>query len=60
MVVVPAPVTHSLTNAGDTLLRVVGFFSSAAAVHTYEEPMMPFETDVLITPPPETLRAPYE
>ena len=38
LVVVPALTRHSLENVGNTPLRVVGFFSSAAAIHTYEEP----------------------
>jgi hypothetical protein len=38
-------------------LRVVGF-SSAAAIHTYEDTLMPFYfyTHVLVTPAPEDLR----
>jgi len=30
---------------GTTPLRVVGFFSSAAAIHTYEDTLMPFDAD---------------
>lgn len=56
LVVVPALVRHSLKNVGRTPLRVVGFFSSAAAIHTYEDTLMPFDTDVLVTPAPEDLR----
>ena len=56
LVVVPALVRHSLKNVGQTPLRVVGFFSSAAAIHTYEDTLMPFDTDVLVTPAPEDLR----
>ncbi len=58
LVVVPALVRHSLKNVGETPLRVVGFFSSAAAIHTYEDTLMPFDTDVLVTPAPEDLRMP--
>jgi quercetin dioxygenase-like cupin family protein len=60
LVVVPALVKHQLTNVGDTPLRVVGFFSSAAAIHTYEQPLSPFETDILVTPTPEDLLAPFK
>ena len=56
LVLVPALTRHSLKNVGDTPLRVVGFFSSAAAIHTYEDTLMPFDTDLLVTPPPEELR----
>ena len=56
LVVVPALVRHSLKNVGETPLRVIGFFSSAAAIHTYEDTLMPFDTDVLVTPAPEDLR----
>lgn len=56
LVVVPALTKHSLKNVGDTPLRVVGFFSSAAAIHTYEDTLMPFDTDLLVTPTPEEMR----
>ena len=56
LVVVPALTKHSLKNVGGTPLRVVGFFSSAAAIHTYEDTLMPFDTDLLVTPTPEDLR----
>jgi hypothetical protein len=41
LAVVPALVPHALANAGETTLRVVGFFSSAAAFHAYEDTIMP-------------------
>ena len=58
LVVVPALTKHSLENVGNTQLRVVGFFSSAAAIHTYEDTLLPFDTDLLVTPTPEDLRLP--
>jgi quercetin dioxygenase-like cupin family protein len=58
LAVVPALVPHALRNVGDDLVRVVGFFSSAAAVHLYEDTIMPLGTNVLVTPPPDRLRAP--
>ena len=60
LVVVPALTKHSLKNVGDTPLRVVGFFSSAAAIHTYDDTLMPFDTDLLVTPEPDQLRAPFD
>ncbi len=58
MAVVPANAPHDLYNFGEGTLRVVGFFSSAAAIHTYEDTLMPFDTDLLVTPAPEDLRMP--
>ena len=55
LAVVSALVPHVLTNAGETPLRVVGFFASAAAIHTYEDTVMPLGTNVLVTPPPELM-----
>jgi hypothetical protein len=55
LVVAPALAPHALVNVGDILLRVVGFFSAAAAVHTYEAEIQPFGTDVIVTPAPEEL-----
>lgn len=60
LVVVPALTKHSLKNVGDTPLRVVGFFSSAAAIHTYDDNLKPFDTDMLVTPTPEELRPPFD
>jgi quercetin dioxygenase-like cupin family protein len=57
LLVVPALVPHALFNVGETTLRVVGFFSAAAAVHTYEAQIEPFGTDVIVTPVPEELMA---
>ncbi len=59
LVVVPALTKHTLKNVGETPLRVVGFFSSAAAIHTYDDTLMPFDTDLLVTPTPEDLRLPH-
>ena len=46
-----------LLEAWETTLRVVGFFSSAAAIHTYEDTTMPLGTNVLVTPRPETMES---
>ena len=57
LAVVPALVPHALANVGETPLRVVGFFSSAAAIHTYDDTIMPLGTNVLVTPPPELMES---
>ena len=57
LAVVPALVPHVLTNVGETTLRVVGFFASAAAIHTYEDTIMPLVTNVIVTPPPELMQS---
>jgi quercetin dioxygenase-like cupin family protein len=56
LAVAPALVPHALRNVGDVPVRAVGFFSSAAAVHSYEDTIMPLASNVLVTPPPELLR----
>lgn len=57
LAVVPALVPHVLTNVGESTLRVVGFFASAAAIHTYEDTIMPLGTNVIVTPPPELMQS---
>ena len=56
LVVVPPLTRHTLKNVGDTPLRVVGFFSSSAAIHTYDDNLKPFDTSLLVTPEPDSLR----
>ncbi len=51
MALVPAMVPHGMRNAGDEMLRVVGFFSSNVIVSTFDQPMMPFNQRVVGTPP---------
>ncbi len=51
MALVPAMVPHGMRNAGDEMLRVVGFFSSNVVVSTFDQPMMPFNQRVVGTPP---------
>ena len=41
MAVVPTWAPHDVANAGDTTLRVVGFFAGATLVHTFHEPIIP-------------------
>jgi quercetin dioxygenase-like cupin family protein len=51
---VPATVPHDILNVGEGLLRVVGFFSSAAVVSHFDETLAPFGRSML------TLGAPDE
>ena len=46
MAVVPAHAPHDLYNIGVGTLRVVGFFSSAAVVTIFEDPLAPLNTKV--------------
>jgi quercetin dioxygenase-like cupin family protein len=41
LAVIPAMVPHGVRNVGDESLRVVGFFSEAEVVSTFEEPLQP-------------------
>ena len=46
MAVVPAAAPHDLYNVGEVTLRVVGFFSSAAVVTIFDDPLAPLNTKV--------------
>jgi quercetin dioxygenase-like cupin family protein len=50
---VPATVPHDIRNAGEGRLRVVGFFSSAAAVSHFDETLAPFGSSMLTLGAPE-------
>jgi quercetin dioxygenase-like cupin family protein len=54
LAVIPAMVPHGVRNVGDTRLKVVGFFSEARIVSTFEEPLQPVGAAVLEmgAPPP--------
>jgi quercetin dioxygenase-like cupin family protein len=41
LAVIPAMVPHGVRNTGDETLRVVGFFSEAKIISTFEEPLQP-------------------
>ena len=41
MAVIPTWAPHDIANAGDTTLKVVGFFAGATLVHTFHEPIIP-------------------
>jgi quercetin dioxygenase-like cupin family protein len=51
MAVVPAMVPHGMRNVGEKRVRVAGFFSSNVIVSTFDRPMMPFNQQVVGTPP---------
>ena len=46
MALVPAHAPHDLYNIGEGTLRVVGYFSSAAVVTIFDDPLAPLNTKV--------------
>jgi quercetin dioxygenase-like cupin family protein len=54
LAVVPAMVPHGLVNVGGETLKVIGFFSEAEIVSTFDEPVQPFGASVMNqgAPPP--------
>lgn len=53
LAVIPAMVPHGLRNVGDETVKVVGFFSEARIVSTFEEPVQPMgETSLEMMPVP--------
>jgi quercetin dioxygenase-like cupin family protein len=52
---VPATVPHDLYNVGESRLRVVGFFSSAAVVSHFDETLSPFGRSMLTLGAPEEM-----
>jgi quercetin dioxygenase-like cupin family protein len=53
MALIPAAVPHEPINVGPDALRCVGYLSSATALHTWEEPLMPMGSTTFVTPPAE-------
>ena len=47
LAVIPAMVPHGVRNVGEDTLKVVGFFSEARIVSTFEEPVQPIGESVL-------------
>ena len=45
LAVIPAMVPHGVRNTGDETLKVVGFFSGAKIVSTFEEPLQAMGVD---------------
>jgi quercetin dioxygenase-like cupin family protein len=50
--IVPAMAPHSLRNSGDGTLRVLGVFSSATLVATFEQPLAPGGPQVMVAGAP--------
>ena len=53
IVVIPALVRQVLRNAGDTVLKVVGFFPSTTVITTFDEPLTPDSERVIVVPDPD-------
>ena len=50
LALIPSMVPHDVVNTGDEPLRVVGFFSSATVLSTFEEAFAPLDANVLLSP----------
>ena len=50
-VLIPAMMPHGVRNIGEVTARCVGFFSAATLESTFDQPLMPFGTQVAGTPP---------
>jgi hypothetical protein len=50
---IPAGVPQEPLNVGSDTLCCVAYLSSAAALHTWEVPLMPMESTTFVTPPAE-------
>jgi len=48
LALVPAMASHDVYNVGQTPIKVVGFFSAAGVITTFEDAFMPMDTDVFI------------
>ena len=46
MVLIPAMARHSIRNVGDGTARMLGFFSGAEVISTFEDSLMPFDMKV--------------
>jgi quercetin dioxygenase-like cupin family protein len=60
LAVVPAMAPHSLRNVGEGTLRVLGIFSSATLVATFEEPLAPGGPQVMVAGAPMPIAAGLE
>jgi quercetin dioxygenase-like cupin family protein len=58
LALIPAHVPHGLENIGDEPLGFVGFFTAAAMVHVFDQPLQPFGTTAFVTPQPDLLPVP--
>jgi quercetin dioxygenase-like cupin family protein len=59
LAVIPAMVPHAVANVGSETVKIVGFFSQAEVISTFNEPVQPFGATVLNqgAPPPAATRA---
>jgi quercetin dioxygenase-like cupin family protein len=57
LAVIPAMVPHGLVNTGDETLKVVGFFSEAEIVSSFDEPIQPIGAAVLTQGAPAPVSA---
>ena len=48
LAVIPAMVPHGAVNVGDETVKVVGFFSEAEITSTFDEPIQPLGTAVVV------------
>jgi mannose-6-phosphate isomerase-like protein (cupin superfamily) len=58
--IVPAMAHHSLRNTGEGTLRVLGVFSSATLVATFEQPLAPDGPQVMVAGAPLPIATPLE
>ena len=58
--IVPAMIPHSLRNVGESVLRVLGVFSSATLVATFEQPLAPGGPQVMVAGAPLPIATPLD
>ncbi len=58
LILIPSLVRHGVRSTGGDILRCVGFFASAALLTTFDEPLTPIDSRVLIVPLPEEMLQP--
>jgi quercetin dioxygenase-like cupin family protein len=57
LAVIPAMIPHGLVNTGDETVKVVGFFSEAEIVSSFDEPIQPIGAAVLTQGAPAPVSA---
>ena len=55
LAVVPALTTHDVEGAGAEPARCIGFFPASAVVTVFEQPLLPGDSRIQGTPPPESV-----
>jgi quercetin dioxygenase-like cupin family protein len=62
LAVIPSMVPHGLVNVGEDTLRVIGFFSEAEVISSFDEPVQPVGVSVLNqgAPAPAPARGPKQ